>query len=47
MELQGDVGQMETHFVSMDIVLISMQDMCPICAERAIGLKIMADGTAR
>jgi hypothetical protein len=41
MELLGDVGQMEARFGLFGIVLISMQDRCTICAERAIGLQII------
>jgi hypothetical protein len=50
MELLGDVGQIEAHFVSLGIVLISTQDRCMVCAEHAIGSEIVLgapDGTTR
>jgi hypothetical protein len=50
MELLGDVGQMEAHFSFFEIVLISTQDRCTVCAEHAIGSEIVLgtpDGTPR
>jgi hypothetical protein len=41
MELLGDMGQMEAHSVSLEIVLISMQDRCTVCTKHAIGSKII------
>jgi hypothetical protein len=41
MELLGDVGQMKLILVSFEIVLISTKDWCTVCAERAIGSKII------
>ena len=36
-------AQVETHFVSLEIVLTLMQDRCTICMERTIGLEINMD----
>jgi hypothetical protein len=50
MERTGDAGKMEARSVSLDIVLISTQDRCTVCAERAVGLEIILrapDGTPR
>jgi hypothetical protein len=47
MELLGDVGQLEAHFGLLEIVLISTQDRCPICAEYAIYLEIILGAPAR
>jgi hypothetical protein len=50
MDLQGDVGQMEAHFFCFEIVLISTQDWCTICAKHVLGLEIILgtpDGTPR
>ena len=47
MVLLGDVGEVEALFT---IVLISMQDRCTICVERAIVSEVMLgayDGTPR
>ena len=47
MVLLGDVGEVEARFM---IVLISMQDSCTICAERAIVSEVMLgapNGTPR
>jgi hypothetical protein len=41
MELLGDVGQMEAHLVSLEIVLISTLDRCTVCTKHAIGSKII------
>jgi hypothetical protein len=54
MEILGDIGQVEAHFkwkiisICLEIVLISMQDRCTVCAERTICSKIILgaiDGT--
>jgi hypothetical protein len=50
MDLQGDVGQIESLFRSIWRVLISTQDRCMVSTERAIGSKIVfgaSDGTPR
>jgi hypothetical protein len=46
----GDVGQLEARLVHFEIVLISRQDMCTICAKCSIGSEIALDtpdGTPR
>jgi hypothetical protein len=40
-ELLGDVGQVEAHLVSLEIVLISAQDRCTNWDEHTIGLEII------
>jgi hypothetical protein len=40
MELLGDVGQVEHHSIRFEIVLISAQDKCMVCAKCIIGLEI-------
>jgi hypothetical protein len=54
MELLGDVGPMEPYFSPFgDIVsagAIYVQDRCPVCTKRTIGLEIILDaldGTPR
>jgi hypothetical protein len=52
MELLGDVGQVEARFVlfCFEIVLISMQDRCMVCADFTTGMKIFLgtlDGSSR
>ena len=50
MELLGDVGHVEYLIsVNLEIVLILLQDRCPVRAERTIGSEIVLDapdGTA-
>jgi hypothetical protein len=41
MELQSDVGHLESHFFSLWRLLVSAQDRCTICAKRTIGLEIV------
>jgi hypothetical protein len=43
MVLLGDEGQVELCSVSLEIVLISMQDRCTVCTERTIGTIIVLD----
>ena len=48
MELLGDVDQVEYRFFHLEIVLVSVQDRCIVCARCTIGLEIIldiADGT--
>jgi hypothetical protein len=54
MELLGDIGQVEAHFKwkiissCLEIVLISTQDRCTVCAKHTIGSEIILganDGT--
>jgi hypothetical protein len=43
MELLGNVGQMELVSIRLDVLLISTQDRCTVCAKRTIGLEIYLD----
>jgi hypothetical protein len=51
MELLGDIGQVEAHFkwniisIFLEIVLISTQDRCTVCAERTMGSEIILGAT--
>ena len=50
MELQGDVGHVETRSVRLEIVLVLVQDRSTVCAKRIIGSDIILDapdGTPR
>ena len=48
MELLGDVGQVESHSVRLEMVLVLVQDSCTVCAKRTIGSDIvLPDGTPR
>jgi hypothetical protein len=47
MVLLGDVGQVELVLVRLEIVLISVQDRCMVCAEHTIGLEIVLDAPDR
>ena len=50
MELQGDVGLVEITSFLLEIVLVSVQDRCTICAKHTIGSEIILnapDGTPR
>jgi len=50
MELQGDVGHVESHSVRLGMVLVLVQDRCTVCAERTMGSEIVLDapdGTPR
>ena len=50
MELLGDVGHVESHSVCLEMVLVLMEDQCPVCVERTIGSEIVLDapdGTPR
>ena len=48
MELLGDVGLVESHFFLLEIVLVSVQDRCTICAEQGLEIILEAhDGTPR
>ena len=42
MELLGDVGLVESYFRPFgDIVLVSVEDRCTVCAKRTIGSDIV------
>ena len=50
MELLGDVGDVESHSVRLEMVLVLVQDRCMVCAEHTIGSEIVLDapdGTPR
>jgi hypothetical protein len=40
MELLGDVGHVDLILVHLEIVLVSVQDRCKVCAKRTTGLDI-------
>ena len=40
MELLGDVGQVESHSVRLEMVLVLVQYWCTVCAKRTTGLDI-------
>ena len=43
MELLGDVGQVESRSVCLEIVLVLVlvQDSCTVCAKRTIGIDLI------
>ena len=41
MELLGDVGLVESCFELLEIVLVSVQDRCTVCAKHTTGLDIV------
>jgi hypothetical protein len=43
MELLGDVGHLESCFVHLEMVFVSVQDRCTVCAKRTIGSEIILD----
>ena len=43
MVIQGDVGQVESRLVRLEMVLVSVQDMCMVCAKRTIGSETVLD----
>ena len=43
MVLLGDVDHVESRFGALGDVLVSVQDRCTVCAERAVGLEIVLD----
>ena len=50
MEIQGDVGHVESRSVRLEMVLELEQDWCTVCAKRTIGSDIIldaSDGTPR
>ena len=50
MEHLGDVGHVECRSVSLEMVLVLMEDWCTVCAKRTIGSNIVLDapdGTPR
>ena len=50
MELQGDVGHVESRSVRLEMELVLVQDRCTVCAKRTIASDIVLDapdGTPR
>jgi hypothetical protein len=50
MELLGDVGLVKSRYFSFGTVLVSVQDMCMVCARRTTGSEVILDtldGTTR
>ena len=50
MELLGDVGNVESRSVRLEMVLVLMKGRCMVCAKRTIGSDIdldAPDGTPR
>ena len=50
MVILGDVGQLESRLVRLEMVLVLVQDRCTVCAKRTIGSDIILDapdGTRR
>ena len=43
MELLSNVGHVESPSVSLEMVLVLMQDRCMVCVKRTIGSKIILD----
>ena len=41
MELQDDVGHVESRSVRLEIVLVLVQDRCTVCAKRTTGSDIV------
>jgi len=50
MVILGDVGQLESRLVRLEMVLVLVQDRCTVCAKRTIASDIVLDtpdGTPR
>jgi len=50
MVILGDVGQLESHLVRLEMEFVLVQDRCAVCAKRTIGSDIVLDapdGTPR
>ena len=43
MEIQGDVGHVESRSVRLEMVLVLVQDWCTVCAKRTIGSENVLD----
>ena len=41
MVILGDVGQLESHLVRLEMELVLVQDRCTVCAKRTIGSDIV------
>ena len=46
-ELLGDVGNVESRLVRLEMVSVLVQDSCVVCTERTIGSKIVLDALDR
>jgi hypothetical protein len=50
LKLLGDVGDVESHSVHLEIVLVSVQDRCTVCTKHTTSSEIVLDapdGTPR
>ena len=50
MVILGDVGQLESHLVRLEMELVLVQDRCTVCAKRTVGSYIIENaphGTPR
>jgi hypothetical protein len=45
MKLLSDVGHVESCFGPLEIVLVSVQDSCTVCAKHTMGSEIVLDGS--
>jgi hypothetical protein len=45
MVLLGDIGKWKLVSVHLEIVLVSAQERCTVCAERTIGMEIILGAT--
>ena len=43
MVILGDVGQVESRLVRLEMVLVLTQDRCTVCAKHTIGSDIILD----
>jgi len=43
MELIGDAGHVDSHLFRLEMVLVSVQDRCTVCAKHTIGSAIVLD----
>jgi len=43
MVILGDVGQLESHLVRLEMELVLVQDRCTVCAKRTVGSDIVLD----
>ena len=43
MELLGDIGQVESRSVRLEMVFVLVQERCMVCAEHTIGSEIILD----
>ena len=43
MELLDDEGHVESRFLRLEMVLVSVQERCTVCAKRTIDVEIVLD----